>query len=361
VTGEAARETRPAGRLRGLAPLVPLGVLTLAVGLALEAAGLDSAFLFAALLVGLAVALLRPRSRAAVPGRAFVAAQATLGVMLGTFLDSSSLSSLADDWLPVALVSAATLALGVAAGLVLTRTTEVDAPTGTLGMVAGGASGIVAMADELGADARLVAFMQYLRVLVVVLTIPLVAGLGFPGAGRGIVLDEEPLLAGAGDWALTALVAIAGAWAGRLTRLPGATLLGPLLLAGAIALAAPDAIEVPPLAREVAFALIGLEVGLRFTVETLRAMGRLLRPVVVAIVALMAGSFLFAIGLSATTSATLLESYLATTPGGLYAVLAVAFAVGADTTFVVAVQTLRLLSLVIFAPFVVRWLVRRVA
>ena len=104
-----------------------------------------------------------------------------------------------------------------------------------------------------------------------------------------------------------------------------------------------------------------VEVGLRFTAETLRAMGRLLGPVVVAILALMAGSFLFALGLSATTSASLLESYLATTPGGLYAVLAVAFGAGADTTFVVAVQTLRLLSLVILAPFVVRWVVGRVA
>jgi membrane AbrB-like protein len=163
------------------------------------------------------------------------------------------------------------------------------------------------------------------------------------------------------DWLLTIGVAVAGAWAGRLTNLPAATLLGPLLLAGAITLAEPDALDVPPLARELAFALIGLEVGLRFTAETLRAMGRLLGPVVVAILALMAGSFLFALGLSATTSASLLESYLATTPGGLYAVLAVAFGAGADTTFVVAVQTLRLLSLVILAPFVVRWVVRRVA
>jgi uncharacterized protein len=361
VSAAPLREAGPAGRLRALAPLVPLGALTFAVGLALDAAGLDSAFLFAALLVGLAVALLRPGNRAAIPRGAFIAAQATLGVMLGTFLESSSLSSLADDWLPVATVSVGTLLLSVAAGLVLTRATEVDAPTGTLGMVAGGASGIVAMADELGADARLVAFMQYLRVLVVVLTIPLVAALGFPNAGGGVALDDGPLLAGAEDWALTALVAVVGAWAGRLTRLPAATLLGPLLLAGAIALAAPDLLEVPPLAREVAFALIGLEVGLRFTAETLRAMGRLLGPVVVAIVALMAGSFLFAIGLSATTSASLLESYLATTPGGLYAVLAVAFGAGADTTFVVAVQTLRLLSLVILAPFVVRWVVGRVA
>jgi uncharacterized protein len=317
--------------------------------------------IFVALLAGLAVALLRPRSRAAIPRPAFIAAQATLGVMLGTYIQSSSLSALAGDWLPVAAVSVGTLALSVGAGMVLTRTTEVDPPTGTLGMVAGGASGIVAMADELGADARLVAFMQYLRVLLVVLTIPVIVAVGFPGAGGGAGPDAGPLLAGAGDWVLTAAVAVVGAWAGRLTRLPAATLLGPLLLAGVLALAVPDALDVPPLAREVAFALIGLEVGLRFTAETLRAMGRLLAPVVVAIVVLIAGSFVFAVGLSATTSASLLESYLATTPGGLYAVLAVAFGAGADTTFVVAVQTLRLLSLVILAPVVVRWVVGRVA
>ena len=38
------------------------------------------------------------------------------------------------------------------------------------------------MSDELGADARLVAFMQYLRVLIVVVTAPLVATVLF-GAG----------------------------------------------------------------------------------------------------------------------------------------------------------------------------------
>lgn len=360
-TAAAPREPSRRTRLRALAPLLPVGLVTFGLGTLLDAAGLDSAFLFAALLVGLIVALLLPGSRTAVPRPAFIAAQATLGVMLGTFLESSSLSSLADDWLPVTVVSVGTLVLSIVAGLALTRTTEVDAPTGTLGMVAGGASGIVAMADDLGADARLVAFMQYLRVLVVVLSIPVIVALGFPAVGGGPGADDGPLLAGASDWLLTVAVAVVGAWAGRLTRLPAATLLGPLLLAGAITLIWPDALDVPPLAREVAFALIGLEVGLRFTPETLRAMGRLLVPVVVAILALMAGSFLFALGLTATTSASLLEAYLATTPGGLYAVLAVAFGAGADTTFVVAVQTLRLLSLVILAPFVVRWVVRRVA
>jgi membrane AbrB-like protein len=314
-----------------------------------------------ALVAGLAFALLRPGSRTAIPRPAFVAAQAVLGVMLGTYLQSSSLSALADDWLPVALVSLGTLVVSVGAGVVLSRTTSVDEPTGALGMVAGGASGIVAMADELGADARLVAFMQYLRVLVVVLSLPLIVALGFPDAHGGPAPSDGPFLGGVEGWVLTVVVAVVGARLGRLTRLPGAALLGPLILAGAITLATPNELTVPPLAREVSFALIGLEVGLRFTRETVREMGRLLFPVVAAILVVIAFSFLLAVGLSATTSATLLDSYLATTPGGLYAVLAIAFGTGADTTFVVAVQTLRLLSLVILAPFVVRWVVRRLA
>jgi hypothetical protein len=51
-------------------------------------------------------------------------------------------------------------------------------------MIAGGASGIVTMADDLGGDDRLVAFMQYLRVLVVVLLTPLLIAL-FGGAHEG--------------------------------------------------------------------------------------------------------------------------------------------------------------------------------
>jgi uncharacterized membrane protein AbrB (regulator of aidB expression) len=51
---------------------------------------------------------------------------------------------------------------------------------------------------------------------------------------------------------------------------------------------------------------------------------------------------------------SLRDAYLATTPGGLYAVLAVAFGAGANTTFILAVQGLRLLVVVLLAPLAVR-------
>src|SRR3954454_660355 len=133
-----------------------------------------------------------------------------------------------------------------------------------------------------------------------------------------------------------------------------------MVLTGAVVLAGlADGFAVPDLLGQTAFALIGLQVGLRFTPATVRLLGRLTLPVLLAIAALLLASFGLAVLLDATTSATLLDAYLATTPGGLYAVLAMAFGAGADTTFIVSFHTLRVVAMVLLAPLAVRRLLRR--
>jgi uncharacterized protein len=242
--------------------------------------------------------------------------------------------------------------------VLLARWTSLDRPTAALGAVAGGASGIVAMAAELRADDRLVAFMQYLRVLVVVVATPILMTIVFPGHHAGTPDTDSGILGDAQGWILTIVLAPAGVLLARWTRLPAGSLLGPMLLAGAVGLLLPDGFATPPLLREAAFAGIGLQVGLRFTLATVREVGSLLVPVLLSITGLIVACFGLAVVLDLTTSATLLDAYLATTPGGLYAVLAAAFGSGADTTFVLAVQTLRVLVMVLLAPAVVRVLVR---
>jgi len=337
-----------------------LGLASLGLGAGLGAVGLPSSYLFGALVAGLASALIWPGALG-VADRGFTGAQAVTGVVLGAYLDSDSLQAVAGAWLPVTMVTAGTLALSLLAGRVLARTTECDETTAELGLVAGGASGIVVMADELGADARLVAFMQYARVLVVVLLTPIVAGVAFPGHETGSVAAQDtPLLGPAQWWAIVIAIAVVGAVAGGLVRLPNAALLGPLIASGALTLAAPEGtFDVPQVLREGAFMVIGARVGLRFTTDTIRQVGRLLLPVVVAIFGVIAGCFGLAVLLHATTSVSLADAYLATTPGGLYAVVAVAFGADADTTFIVAVQGLRLLVMVLLAPVAVRWLAAR--
>jgi membrane AbrB-like protein len=347
--------------MRGLAPWVALAAATGAVSWALGAVGLPSSFLFGALLVGLAVAMAWPE-RLELPDRAFVAAQAVTGVTLGAYLQSSALQAVGRSWLPVLLVSAGTLVVSLGAGVALARFTATDTRTAALGMVAGGASGIVGMADDLGGDDRVVAFMQYARVLIVVLLTPLLVPIAFSGhhAGGAASVASGPVFGHPGDWLITLVLAVVGVLAGRATRISGGALLGPMIVSGIVSLASiGGGFAVPPVLREVAFALIGLRIGLRFTMATVRMVGRLLVPVTICILALLVACFGLAVGLDVTTPASLLDAYLATTPGGLYAVLAVAFGAGANTTFIIAVQGLRVLVMVLLAPVMVRWLIPR--
>ncbi len=344
--------------MRFLLRWLGLAAATALAAVALDKAGLPSPSLFAALLVGLAAALSPPRMPE-VPPAVFRLAQAVTGASLGVYVQSSSLNAVASAWLPVTSVSAGTLALSLACGWVLVRTTGLDPPTAALGMIAGGASGIVGMADELGADDRLVAIMQYLRVLVVVVLTPLLVAVAFShphGPDHGGSPAGAPVIGSARDWALMLAALGLGAAAAVITRVPAGSLLGPMVIAAVLTLTL-GSFQVPALLREPAFAAIGLQVGLRFTPAMVRAAGRLLLPTLACVAGLLVACFGLAELLHLTTDASLLDAYLATTPGGLYAVLAAAFGTGADTTFVIAVQTLRLFVMVLLAPLVVRRMV----
>jgi uncharacterized membrane protein AbrB (regulator of aidB expression) len=54
-----------------------------------------------------------------------------------------------------------------------------------------------------------------------------------------------------------------------------------------------------------------------------------------------------------------LTAYLATTPGGLFAVLSTAADAGSDVTYVLAVQLCRLLVILALTPLPARWLSAR--
>ncbi len=318
-------------------------------------AGLPSPSLFAALVVGLAVALRGPASE--LPPPAALTGQAVLGVALGSYVRLATLTEAARHWAPVLGVTLATLALSLGAGVLVARLGRVDLPTASLGMIAGGASGIVAMSHELGADDRLVAIMQYLRVLVIVVLTPILYGLlgggghahGPHGGGGG---GPGPVLA----WlALILVSAGVGVPAARRARIPAGTLLGPMLVSGVITVTGIlGGARVPGLVQGVAFAVIGLQVGLRFTPESVRRAGRLLPLILGGTLALILACGLLALALAPLAGVSRVDAYLATTPGGLYAVLATALGGGANTTFILAVQTLRLLAMVLAAPVLAR-------
>jgi hypothetical protein len=116
---------------------------------------------------------------------------------------------------------------------------------------------------------------------------------------------------------------------------------------------------VPGLVVNAAFLSIGLQVGTSFTQESLRIIGRALPLALATLAGLVLACAGLGAVLAAATGVSALDGYLATTPGGLYAVLATASGSGADTTFVLAVQVLRLFVMLLTAPLVARVLRQR--
>jgi uncharacterized protein len=180
----------------------------------------------------------------------------------------------------------------------------------------------------------------------------------FPGHHGGSAPGQSTF-GDAKGWLLTIGVAAVGSFIASRIHLTAGTLLAPMVLAAVVVLAVPSGeFSVPNLLQQVAFAGIGLQVGLRFTMETVRSLGSLLLPVLASILGIIVACFGLAVLLDQTTNVSLLDAYLATTPGGLFAVVAVAFGAGANTTFILAVQGLRIIVMVLLAPFAVRWLTR---
>jgi membrane AbrB-like protein len=328
--------------------------------------GMAAPELFSALLIAIILALAGvgpPR-----PARPVVmAAQGVLAVTIGLSVRPETLSGLGTHWPAVFGIAVATLAFSVVAGAVLGRHRDVDPVTGVLGMIAGGATGLAAVAGELGADERTVIVAQYLRVALVVLTMPLVVTYVFAPDTTAQTASAAAHSVAAQWWAGTAFLVAAivvGTGIATLSRLPIPATLGPLLLTAAVELAGwADGITLPATVLPAAFLAIGWQAGLSFQRSSIAALGRVFVWALLLMAAVIAVCAGLGVLLSAWTGVSLLQGYLATTPGGLAAVLAVASATHSDATFVAASQIIRLVLMLFSAPAIVwvmgRWLRRR--
>lgn len=324
---------------------------TLGASVALELLGLPTPFLFGGLLGALAYALARPQRPLALPAPLFRGGQAVVGVLVGASVDLRVLASLGTDWFVVVAVGCFSLVVSVLVGQLLVRR-GASRTTATFASIAGGAAGLTAVSRDLGADERVVAVLQYLRLLVVLVSMPLVV-YGVFGER-----NQRAALAAGGDrwWVDLGFCVAAGAVGlllGPRLRIPSPSIMGPLLAAVALhGVPGLGDAHVPGPVEAAGYLAIGVHVGLSFTVASLVAIGRMVPTALVTIAATIASCAALGVLLAATTDRTPLEAYLATTPGGIYAVLGVATATGSDVGFVTAAQLIRVLVVLGSAPLV---------
>lgn len=335
---------------------VALVVFALTTGL-LTWLGATSPPLFGALLASVVVALRAP-SPPAMPPSVRTLGMAIVGVAAGANVDSDVLHTIVDAPFAVAGGVLATLVVSMLVGQLLRLSREVDGVTALFASIAGGASGVSLAAREYGADDAVVISVQYLRVVLVLVTVPWVAPL--LGDAGGAVLPQETAADVVSQHLYTATALAVGLLLARWLRFAVGPIVLTLTAASVLSVSGlfVDA-RVPAWVVAIGFAVVGANVGLSLTADRLRRLLRLfplaLVQAVLGIVACAGIGLLFAeaVGISA------IDGYLATTPGGLPAVIAVAVDSGEAIGLILTMQFIRVFVALGLAPLLGWWLRRR--
>jgi uncharacterized protein len=326
----------------------------------MAALGLPAAFLSGPLLVA-AIFSIANRPVIRFPVFIYRLAQSVIGVMLSFSISAKSLQTIAANWIPVIALVLAMLVLTTLIGIGLRRFTNLRPGTALLGTLPGGAGEMIAMSDSLGADVRLVTVMQYGRLLAILATISVVGhfagasvGATHPGARPAAGHLLEPI-----HYLISALIALIGAALGTRFRIPAGTVIIPAALAAIAGIIGVQAAPWPPPVLATAYLVLGLQIGSNFDAAVVDQLRRLGLFVLLSNIFLLGVSALLALCLMPLLKIDLLSAYLAATPGGLDSVAAMATDLRADAALILAVHSLRLISVLLVGPFLVQILRRR--
>lgn len=281
--------------------------------------------------------------------------QGCVGLLVAHAITWGVLTSLAASWHVMLVATVLTVCLSALVGLGTVRFGNIPGITAAWGTAPGAASAMVSMAEDYGADSRVVATMQYVRVVCVVVIGSLVSHMigATTNGGEAVSAAAAPDLL---DLLLNLGVIALGVAAG--TRLPAGALLIPLLLGGALQLTGLLVITMPNWLLAFAYGAIGCYIGLRFDRQTLAYVWKRIPTMVAGAVVLIALCAAFAWALAWATGSDFLSMYLATSPGGLDAMAIIAVETHSDVGLVLAMQTLRLFGVILTGAFFAQQIIR---
>jgi len=304
-----------------------------------------------------AVTLGAAGARLSVPALPYQLAQAVLGCMIAGSLSPQLFRTLHEHALLYGCGVLSVIACSVLLGAALARFEVLPGTTAIWGSAPGAANVMAIMAESWGADVRLVAFMQYVRVAVVAVLASILTRVVVP---EGAASPEPEWFAPVPGASLAATLGVAaiGCALGRLARQPAGALLVAMLLACSLSAAGWLTIALPRWVLAPSFALIGWSIGLRFTRDILLHAGRLLPRVLGSVLSLVAFCGGLAFAMHRVAGIDLLTAYLATSPGGADSVAIIAAHAPVDVPFVMAMQTARFVVVLLCGGGAARWVAR---
>lgn len=329
--------------------------LTLALGavgtLLFWALSLPLPFLFGPLSACLAAALLGAPLTGV--GQISVGMRTILGVAVGASLTPEVVERLPQMAASVALIPVYIALIGLMGVPFFRRVYKFDWATSWYAAMPGGLQDMVVFGQEAGGDVRALSLIHATRVLIVVTVAPVILTQGF-----GVSLDN-PIGMPAADLPPSELVLMVAAaligWKGaERIGLFGASILGPMIVTGALSLSGFIHFRPPSEAILAAQFFIGIGIGVGYVGVTLHEIRRdvlagIFFVLMLAVLATIMTEVVYVFGLAPPV-----DGFLAFAPGGQAEMTLLAIIVGADLGYVIVHHLTRVILVILGAPVAAR-------
>lgn len=332
-------------------------------GLAAAALGLPLGYLLGSILaVGItAAAGLRPLGRTVVfPMRLRMAFVPVIGVAIGgAFTPEVAREALGWGGSLLALVVFVPVAHGV--GYLIFRRGGLPRVDAYFSALPGGLIESVQLGEEAGADVRLLTALQFLRLILTIISVPLIFSAltgAAVGSASGVQMTGADVPLTLRDVAVLIACGAVGAWLARLCRLPAWIITGPLILS-ALAHVTGWVEGVPPAwLIAVTQIVLGTGLGARFAGVSGAMLRRAGLLAVLNGAAVMALAFGFALTLHEVVGEPISAVFLAFAPGGLAEMSLIALSLNMSAIYVTTHHVARIALAVVAAQIGAR-LIRR--
>ncbi|GIO22107.1 AbrB family transcriptional regulator [Oceanobacillus sp. J11TS1] len=350
-------------------PYVVYFILCGVGGLLFSFTNIFISWMLGALVVGSLVAFFQPdflnlkRAANMIPASWNWSGLAILGVQLGLYFNMTLIKTLSTYWLIILAMLVLTIIFALITGFFFFYFTKTDLLSGFIATAPGGMTAMPIIAQEVGANVVTVTVTQVLRTVLVTSTFPVL--LSFFG-GYGSSTPENltmsynsyfiPLTLGQLGWTVfLSALAILGAVTFKKLKIPVPWLLGVMVTVAIFNLIfdqlAPTAtLWWPHWALPVAQLFLGACIGANMQRKLFRDAKAVIVVGIISSLALVIVLGALSILVASQTQLDMITSILAFSPGGVAEMAVTAVELGADSTFVVSVQIIRIMAVLLILP-----------
>lgn len=276
-----------------------------------------------------------------------------LGVAVGATFTPPLLVAMAAMWPTLMLIPVMVVCIGAIGVPYFQRLWGFDFATSYYCAMPGGLQDMLVFGEEAGGNPRSLSLIHATRVLVIVVALPFIlqgvwgADLSNPPGAPARSIAPSQLL-------LMLACALIGWQGAKAIGMFGASILGPLIVAAACALAGLLHHRPPAEAIWAAQFFIGMTVGIKYTGISMLEVRRDLAAGLGFCLILIVLTLIFVQAVVTLGLAPGMEALLAFAPGGQAELTVLALIVGADVAFVIAHHVLRIFVVILGAPLFAR-------